>query len=407
MYGDVKSQLRAELDEIEAAGLTKRERGIVGPQGSLVEVASGSASSTAGSGGIGLQQVLNFCANNYLGLADDPRIVAAAHRGLDEWGYGMASVRFICGTQTQHLELERAVSAFLGYDDTILFSSCFDANGGVFETLFGPEDAIISDALNHASIIDGIRLSKARRYRYANRDLAELEQRLVEASDARRKVIVTDGVFSMDGYIAPLREICDLADRYGALVFVDDSHAVGFVGEHGRGTPELCGVEGRVDITTGTFGKALGGASGGYVAARREIVDLLRQRARPYLFSNTLAPAIVAGTLEALSLLSSSGELRTRLRSNAGLFRELMTEAGFELLPGEHAIVPVMFGDAALTARIADELQRRGVYVTAFSFPVVPRGEARIRVQLSAAHSEDEIRACVAAFVEAREAVAG
>lgn len=400
MYGDVKAQLRAELDEIDAAGLTKRERGIVGPQSSEVDIASG------GADGIGLARVLNFCANNYLGLADDPRIVAAAHRGLDEWGYGMASVRFICGTQTQHLELEARVSEFLGYDDTILFSSCFDANGGVFETLFGPDDAIISDALNHASIIDGIRLSKARRYRYANRDLAELEQKLVEASDARRKVIVTDGVFSMDGYIAPLREICDLADRYGALVFVDDSHAVGFVGANGRGTPELCGVEGRVDITTGTFGKALGGASGGYVSARQEIVDLLRQRARPYLFSNTLAPAIVAGTLEALALLSSSGELREQLQANAALFRSLMTEAGFELLPGEHPIVPVMFGDAALTARIADALQARGVYVTAFSYPVVPKGQARIRVQLSAAHSEDEIRACVEAFTAARDEVA-
>lgn len=397
MYGSVREQLQAELDEIEAAGLTKHERGIRGPQSSLVDVVGPDGQA---------QEVLNFCANNYLGLADDPRIVAAAHRGLDEWGYGLASVRFICGTQEQHLELERRVSEFLGYDDTILFSSCFDANGGVFETLFGAEDAIISDELNHASIIDGIRLSKARRYRYKNRDLADLEARLVEASDARRRVIVTDGVFSMDGYIAPLAEICDLADRYDALVFVDDSHAVGFVGAHGRGTPELCGVEGRVDITTGTFGKALGGASGGYVAARREIVALLRQRARPYLFSNTLAPAIVAGTLQALSLLESSGELRTRLKANAELFRELMTDASFELLPGEHPIVPVMFGDAALTARIAAELQRRGVYVTAFSYPVVPKGAARIRVQLSAAHSEDEIRRCVDAFVAAREAVA-
>lgn len=397
MYGSVREQLQAELDEIEAAGLTKHERGIRGPQSSLVDVVGPDGQA---------QEVLNFCANNYLGLADDPRIVAAAHRGLDEWGYGLASVRFICGTQEQHLELERRVSEFLGYDDTILFSSCFDANGGVFETLFGAEDAIISDELNHASIIDGIRLSKARRYRYKNRDLADLEARLVEASDARRRVIVTDGVFSMDGYIAPLAEICDLADRYDALVFVDDSHAVGFVGAHGRGTPELCGVEGRVDITTGTFGKALGGASGGYVAARREIVALLRQRARPYLFSNTLAPAIVAGTLQALSLLESSGEQRTRLKANAELFRELMTDASFELLPGEHPIVPVMFGDAALTARIAAELQRRGVYVTAFSYPVVPKGAARIRVQLSAAHSEDEIRRCVDAFVAAREAVA-
>ncbi|WP_401000305.1 glycine C-acetyltransferase [Agromyces sp. GXQ0307] len=391
MYGDVKAQLRAELDEIEAAGLTKRERGIHGPQSSEIEVAG--------------RTVLNFCANNYLGLADDERIVAAAHRGLDEWGYGLASVRFICGTQELHLELERAVSEFLGYDDTILFSSCFDANGGVFEVLFGPDDAIISDELNHASIIDGIRLSKAQRYRYKNRDLADLEAQLVAAAGARRRVIVTDGVFSMDGYIAPLQEICDLAEMYDALVFVDDSHAVGFVGANGRGTPELCGVEGRVDITTGTFGKALGGASGGYVAARQEIVDLLRQRARPYLFSNTLAPAIVAGTIEALRLVSESGELRERLVANAALFRSLMTDAGFELLPGSHPIVPVMFGDAALTARIADALQERGVYVTAFSYPVVPKGRARIRVQLSAAHSEDEVRRCVAAFAEARDAV--
>ena len=391
MYGNVKTQLRAELDEIEAAGLTKRERGIHGPQSSEIEV--------------GGREVLNFCANNYLGLANDPRIVAAAHRGLDEWGYGLASVRFICGTQELHLELEKRVSEFLGYDDTILFSSCFDANGGVFEVLFGPDDAIISDELNHASIIDGIRLSKAQRYRYRNRDMDDLEAQLQAAAGARRRVIVTDGVFSMDGYVAPLEEICDLAERYDALVFVDDSHAVGFVGEHGRGTPESCGVEGRVDITTGTFGKALGGASGGYVAARQEIVDLLRQRARPYLFSNTLAPAIVAGTIEALKLVTESGELRQRLVSNAALFRSLMTDAGFELLPGSHPIVPVMFGDAALTARIADELQQRGVYVTAFSYPVVPKGRARIRVQLSAAHTEDEVRRCAAAFAEARDAV--
>lgn len=391
MYGSVKAQLRTELDEIEAAGLTKRERGIHGPQSAEIEVAG--------------RQELNFCANNYLGLANDPRIVAAAHRGLDEWGYGMASVRFICGTQELHLELERAVSDFLGYDDTILFSSCFDANGGVFEVLFGPDDAIISDELNHASIIDGIRLSKAQRFRYRNRDLADLEAQLQAASGARRKVIVTDGVFSMDGYIAPLAEICDLAEQYDALVFVDDSHAVGFVGEHGRGTPELCGVEGRVDITTGTFGKALGGASGGYVAARKEIVDLLRQRARPYLFSNTLAPMIVAGTLEALRLVAESGELRQRLVANSALFRQLMTDAGFDLLPGEHPIVPVMFGDAALTARMAAALNERGVYVTAFSYPVVPKGKARIRVQLSAAHTEDEIRRCVAAFTDARDAL--
>ena len=391
MYGDVRAQLRGELDEIEQAGLTKRERGIRGPQSTLVDV------DTA--------EVLNFCANNYLGLADDPRIVAAAHDGLDDWGYGMASVRFICGTQDQHLELERRLAASLGYDDAILFSSCFDANGGVFEVLFGADDAIISDELNHASIIDGIRLSKARRLRYRNRDMADLEAQLVAASDARRRVIVTDGVFSMDGYFAPLEEICDLADRYDALVFVDDSHAVGFVGDGGRGTPERAGVQGRVDITTGTFGKALGGASGGYVAAHQEIVDLLRQRARPYLFSNSLAPSIVAGTLQALELLASSGELRERLARNAAQFRAGMDAAGFDLLPGEHPIVPVMFGDAVLTGRIADELQRRGVYVTPFSYPVVPKGQARIRVQLSAAHTEEQIQRCVEAFAAARDAV--
>ena len=390
MYGAMREQLQGELREIDEAGLTKRERGIAGPQSSLVSVEGA--------------EVLNFCANNYLGLADDPRVVAAAHAGLDEWGYGMASVRFICGTQDQHLELEKRLSSFLGYDDAILFSSCFDANGGVFETLFGPDDAIISDELNHASIIDGIRLSKARRFRYRNRDMADLEARLVEAADARRRVIVTDGVFSMDGYYAPLAEICDLADRYGALVFVDDSHAVGFVGEHGRGTPELCGVEGRVDITTGTFGKALGGASGGYVAAHGEIVELLRQRARPYLFSNSLAPAIVAGTLVALDLVASSGELRERLTRNAALFREGMDAAGFTLLPGSHPIVPVMFGDAVVTGAVARELQSRGVFVTPFSYPVVPKGQARIRVQLSAAHTDEQIRRAVTAFAEARDA---
>lgn len=388
MYGTFQEHLQAELDGIVAAGLEKRERGINGPQGAEIEVGDGS--------------VLNFCANNYLGLADDPAILEAAHRALDTWGYGLASVRFICGTQQQHLDLERRLSGFLGTDETILFSSCFDANGGVFETLFGAEDAIISDALNHASLIDGIRLSKARRLRYANRDMEELEQRLIEAADARFRVIVTDGVFSMDGYIAPLAKICDLADRYGALVLVDDSHAVGFLGDGGRGTPELCGVAERVDILTGTFGKALGGASGGYVSGRREIVNLLRQRARPYLFSNTLAPVIVAGTIAALDLVEKASGARARLQRNAQLFRELMHDAGFELLPGEHPIIPVMFGDAALTERMAAKLQRRGVFVTAFSFPVVPRGEARIRVQLSAAHSEDQVRACVAAFVDAR-----
>ena len=391
MYGAFKDHLATELDGIESAGLTKRERGIDGPQGAQIS-SDGEA-------------VLNFCANNYLGLADDPRLVEAARSALDRWGYGMASVRFICGTQQQHLELERRISAFLGTADTILYSSCFDANGGVFETLFTEQDAIISDALNHASIIDGIRLSKARRLRYRNRDMADLEDQLRSAADARFRVIVTDGVFSMDGYIAPLAEICDLAERYDALVFVDDSHAVGFIGEHGRGTPEWCGVGDRVDIYTGTFGKALGGASGGYVSSHAEIVALLRQRSRPYLFSNTVAPSIVAGTLAALDLLESSGELRDRLRANAERFRSGMTAAGFELLPGEHPIVPVMFGDVALTARIADEMHRRGIYVTAFSFPVVPRDLARIRVQLSAAHTPEQIDKCVAAFIDSRAAV--
>jgi glycine C-acetyltransferase len=392
MYGTFQNHLATELADIERAGLTKHERGIRGPQGA--EITADGA------------EVLNFCANNYLGLADDPRLVEAAKSALDAWGYGLASVRFICGTQEQHLELERRVATFLGTDDAILFSSCFDANGGVFETLFSAEDAIISDELNHASIIDGIRLSKARRLRYRNRDMADLEAQLQAASDARFRVVVTDGVFSMDGYIAPLAEICDLAERYDALVFVDDSHAVGFIGEHGRGTPELCGVEGRVDIYTGTFGKALGGASGGYVAAHGDIIALLRQRARPYLFSNTLAPSIVAGTLAALDLVEGSGALRSQLQENAALFRRRMAEEGFDLLPGEHPIVPVMFGDAALTARIASEMQRQGVYVTAFSFPVVPREKARIRVQLSAAHTPEQVERCVAAFVAARDAVA-
>ena len=392
MYGALQQHITAELDGIREAGLTKRERSISGPQGTEI-VADG-------------QPVLNFCANNYLGLADDPRLLDAARASLDEWGYGLASVRFICGTQEQHRELERRLAGFLGTQDAILFASCFDANGGVFETLFGAEDAIISDALNHASIIDGIRLSKARRLRYRNRDMVELEEQLRAAQDARFRTVVTDGVFSMDGYIAPLAQICDLAERYDALVFVDDSHAVGFIGENGRGTPELCGVEGRIDIYTGTFGKALGGASGGYVAAHGEIVELLRQRAWPYLFSNTLAPAMVAGTLAALDLVAGSNELRKRLQENAAQFRAGMAAHGFDLLPGEHPIVPVMFGDAALTARIADEMQRQGIYVTAFSFPVVPRGAARIRVQLSAAHTPEQIDRCVAAFVAARDLAA-
>ncbi|MFI6698037.1 glycine C-acetyltransferase [Streptomyces sp. NPDC050509] len=393
MYGSVRDELSATLDEIRAAGLFKPERVISTPQSASVAVAAGGPPG----------DVLNFCANNYLGLADHPEVVAAAKDALDRWGYGMASVRFICGTQEIHKELERRLSAFLGQEDTILYSSCFDANGGVFETLLGPEDAVISDALNHASIIDGIRLSKARRLRYANRDLADLETRLKEAQDARRRLIVTDGVFSMDGYVAPLDEICDLADRYDALVMVDDSHAVGFVGPGGRGTPELHGVLDRVDILTGTLGKALGGASGGYVAARAEIVALLRQRSRPYLFSNSLAPVIAAASLKVLDLLEGADGLRERLNANTRLFRTRMTEAGFEILPGDHAIAPVMIGDAAAAGRMAELLLERGVYVIGFSYPVVPMDRARIRVQLSAAHSTADVERAVGAFIDARD----
>ncbi|RAX15045.1 glycine C-acetyltransferase [Pseudarthrobacter sp. AG30] len=393
MYTTIKDQLRGELDEIRTAGLYKTERSISSPQSSHII-----AGRIGGQG----SDVLNFCANNYLGLADHPDIINAAKTAMDERGFGMASVRFICGTQDLHLNLEARVSAFLGTEDTILFSSCFDANGGVFESLLGPDDAVISDALNHASIIDGIRLCKARRYRYANQDMAELEARLQEAQDARRKLIVTDGVFSMDGFLAPLEAICDLAEKYGAMVMVDDSHAVGFMGATGAGTPEHAGVSDRVDIYTGTFGKALGGASGGYVSGRGEIVAMLRQKARPYLFSNSLAPAIVAATLKALDLVESSAELRRRLFENAAQFRRRMTEEGFDLLPGEHAIVPVMFGDAVMAAKVADRMLQHGVFVTAFSFPVVPRGAARIRVQLSAAHSADDVEACVRAFVASR-----
>jgi len=385
------AQLNTTLDEIREAGLFKNERQISSPQSSHITAAG--------------KDVLNFCANNYLGLADHPEIVAAAKKAIDDWGFGLASVRFICGTQTLHVDLERRVSEFLGTEDTILFSSCFDANGGVFETLFSAEDAIISDELNHASIIDGIRLSKAQRFRYRNRDMADLEAQLVAAKDARQRVVVTDGVFSMDGYLAPLATICDLADRHNALVMVDDSHAVGFIGEHGRGTPELAGVSDRIDILTGTFGKALGGASGGYVSSHTEVVGLLRQRSRPYLFSNTVAPAVVAGTLAALDLVAASGEGRDALKRNAALFRSRMTEEGFELLDGEHPIIPVMFGDGALAARIADAMLAEGVYVIAFSYPVVPQGKARIRVQLSAAHSEGDVEACVRAFVAGRAAV--
>ncbi|MFE1173921.1 glycine C-acetyltransferase [Streptomyces sp. NPDC058773] len=399
MLDSVRDDLRGTLDEIRAAGLHKPERVIGTPQSATVAVTAG------GNPG----EVLNFCANNYLGLADHPEVVAAAHEALDRWGYGLASVRFICGTQEVHKELEQRISGFLGQEDTILYSSCFDANGGVFETLLGPDDAVISDALNHASIIDGIRLCKARRYRYANRDLADLESQLKEATagGTGRTLIVTDGVFSMDGYVAPLREICDLADRYGAMVMVDDSHAVGFVGAGGRGTPELHGVMDRVDIITGTLGKALGGASGGYVAARAEIVALLRQRSRPYLFSNSLAPVIAAASLKVLDLLESAGDLRERLNANTALFRSRMTEEGFDILPGDHAIAPVMIGDAAEAARMAELLLERGVYVIGFSYPVVPQGRARIRVQLSAAHSTEDVNRAVDAFVGARAALAG
>ncbi|MFG2831443.1 glycine C-acetyltransferase [Streptomyces sp. NPDC048434] len=395
MYDSVRDELRGALDEIRAAGLHKPERVIGTPQSATVAVTAG------GNPG----EVLNFCANNYLGLADHPEVVAAAHEALDRWGYGLASVRFICGTQEVHKELEQRISGFLGQEDTILYSSCFDANGGVFETLLGPDDAVISDALNHASIIDGIRLCKARRFRYANRDMADLERQLKEAGSAGRKLVVTDGVFSMDGYVAPLREICDLADRYGAMVMVDDSHAVGFVGPGGRGTPELHGVMDRVDLITGTLGKALGGASGGYVAARAEIVALLRQRSRPYLFSNSLAPVIAAASLKVLDLLESAGDLRERLHANTALFRSRMTEEGFDILPGDHAIAPVMIGDAAEAARMAELLLERGVYVIGFSYPVVPQGQARIRVQLSAAHSTEDVHRVVDAFIDARSAL--
>lgn len=392
MYATVRADLQATLEEIRDAGLYKSEREIASPQAAQV-TASG-------------RQVRNFCANNYLGFADHPAVVAAARDALDTWGFGMASVRFICGTQTQHTELERRLSAFLRTEATILFSSCFDANGGVFEVLLDERDAVISDELNHASIIDGIRLCKASRLRYRNRDMADLRAQLRAASGARRRLVVTDGVFSMDGYLAPLDEICALAEEHDALVMVDDSHAVGFVGPGGAGTPELFGVQDRVDINTGTLGKALGGASGGYVSARAEIVELLRQRARPYLFSNALAPSVVAGSLAALDLVTGGDDARAQLRENAALFRRLMTEAGFELLPGEHPIVPVMFGDAGLAGRIADAMLAHGVYVIAFSYPVVPQGRARIRVQVSAAHSAQDVRACVAAFVAAREEVA-
>jgi glycine C-acetyltransferase len=383
------SHLRGTLDQIRADGFYKTERVIASPQAADITLEGGA-------------DVLNFCANNYLGLADDPRLIAAAKDGLERDGFGMASVRFICGTQTVHKELERALSTFLQTDDCILYSSCFDANGGLFETLLDENDAIISDELNHASIIDGVRLAKAKRFRYKNNDLADLEAKLQEAdaAGARFKLIATDGVFSMDGIIANLAGICDLADRYGALVMVDDSHAVGFIGEHGRGTPEHCGVLSRVDIITGTLGKALGGASGGYVAARKEIIDLLRQRSRPYLFSNTLTPSIAAASLKVLELLDSDegARLRERVRANGAHFRRAMSALGFTLVPGEHPIIPVMLGDAQLASKMADALLHEGVYVIGFSFPVVPRGRARIRTQMSAAHTPEQIDRAVDAF---------
>ena len=380
--------VRAELAAIEESGLTKRERLIGSPQGAVIRLASG-------------QEVVNFCANNYLGLSDDPRVVAAAHAALDRWGYGMSSVRFICGTQTIHAELEERLTGFLGTEATILYGSCFDANGGLFENLFTEEDVIISDALNHASIIDGVRLSKAQRFRYANNDMADLEQQLQAASGCRYRIIATDGVFSMDGIVADLASICDLADRYGALVMVDDSHAVGVMGASGRGSHEHAGVMGRIDLLTGTLGKALGGASGGYTSGRRELVDYLRQRSRPYLFSNTLMPTIAATSVAVLDLLASTSDLRERLFDNARRFRDGMAASGFRLVPGAHPIVPVMLGDAGLAARMAERLLELGIYVVAFSYPVVPKGQARIRVQLSAAHAPEQVDGAVGAFAEA------
>ncbi|MDH3634208.1 MAG: glycine C-acetyltransferase [Gammaproteobacteria bacterium] len=381
------AHLEQELKSIEAQGLYKRERPLDSAQGASVHAQNWD------------NDLINLCANNYLGLANHPDMVAAAHHGLDSHGLGMASVRFICGTQDIHKTLEQKLAAFLKMDDAILFSSCFDANGGIFEVLLGAEDAVISDSLNHASIIDGIRLCKAQRLRYANSDMDELEARLIEAETARFRLIVTDGVFSMDGTYANLPAICDLAEQYDALVMVDDSHAIGFIGERGAGTPELLGVEGRVHITSGTFGKALGGASGGYITAPQAVIDLLRQRARPYLFSNSLAPSIVTATLHALELLEQSADLRQKLAENTAYFRTRMQEAGFDIIPGQHPIAPVMTGDAMIAQQLASELMKHGVYVTAFSFPVVPKGKARVRTQMSAAHSREQLDKAIDAFV--------
>ncbi len=394
MNSDFIDHATGQLESIRAAGTFKSERVIMTPQGTMIRVSDG-------------QEVLNLCANNYLGLAQNPEIRQASHDALDTWGYGLASVRFICGTQGIHKELESSLSDFLETEDTILYSSCFDANGGLFETLLGAEDAIISDELNHASIIDGVRLCKASRYRYKNCDLADLEAKLAEAdrNGARFKLIATDGVFSMDGFIAPLKEICDLADQYNALVMVDDSHAVGFMGTHGQGTHEHCGVVERIDILTGTLGKALGGASGGYTSGRKEIIELLRQRSRPYLFSNTMCPSIVGGSIAALELLKASTSLRDQLEANTRYFREKMTSAGFDIVPGEHPIVPIMLGEASLASRFADAMLERGIYVVGFSFPVVPEGKARIRTQISAAHTRVELDKAVSAFVETKAAL--
>ncbi len=387
-------RVAGQLAELRDGGLFKQERDIASPQRPHITLRDG-------------QEVVNLCANNYLGLADHPEVIAAAHEALDRWGYGLASVRFICGTQSCHKTLEEAVSRFLGTEDTILYSSCFDANGGLFETLLGPEDAVISDELNHASIIDGVRLCKAKRFRYRTRNTDDLREKLQEAdaAGARTKLITTDGVFSMDGSVARLGEVCDVADEFGALVHFDDCHGTGFWGPTGRGTHEHCGVTDRIDLTTGTFGKALGGASGGYTSGRAEIIELLRQRSRPYLFSNTLAPPIVGGSLKALEIAERSGELRDRLMANTRLFRAEIERRGFDVLPGDHPITPVMIGDAKRAVALADELLRRGVYVIGFCYPVVPQGKARIRVQLSAAHTEDDLTFAAEQFAAARDAL--
>lgn len=384
--------LQQEIQALHEAGLYKHERVITSPQQADITISTGEA-------------VLNFCANNYLGLSNHPQVIAAAKQSLDEFGFGVSSVRFICGTQTVHKQLEQRISRFLGMEDTILYSSCFDANGGLFETLLGEEDAIISDALNHASIIDGIRLCKAQRYRYENNNMADLEQKLQAAANARFRLIATDGVFSMDGIIANLKAICDLADKYDAMVMVDDSHAVGFVGENGRGTPEYCGVMGRVDIITGTLGKALGGASGGYTSAKREVIEWLRNRSRPYLFSNSLAPSITATSLAVLDLLERDNSLRDQVKYNSQYFRQHMTELGFTLVPGEHAIIPIMLGDAKLAGAMANALLQEGIYVIGFSFPVVPKGQARIRTQMSAGHTQAHLDKAIAAFAKVGKAM--